>query len=124
MNLAASQASRGINWGKLCHQLLVVFSRYKLGNVVSAFGRFSLSRHLRKGRRRREDTDERRDVKVESFVKSASSQSNMTLVKLQNILPEEETAPCVEIVDVGTASRHVEDHDSKKKQYGGFAQNL
>ena len=48
----------------------------------------------------------------------------MTLVKLQNILPEEETSPCVEIVDVGTASRHVEDHDSKKKQYGGLAQNL
>ena len=88
---------------------------------MSAFGRFSLSRHLRKGRRRREDTEERRDVKVESFVKSASSQSNMTLVKLQNILPEK--APCVEIVDVGTASRHVEDHDSQKKQYRGFAQN-
>ena len=81
----------------------------------SAFGRFSLSRHLRKGRRRREDIEERSEVRVESFVKSASSQSNMTLVKLQNILPEEEKAPCVEIVDVGTASRHVEDHDSKKK---------
>ena len=52
---------------------------------------------------------------MESFVKSASSQSNMTLVKLQNILPEEEKAPCVEIVDVCTAGRHVEDHDSQKK---------
>ena len=91
---------------------------------MSAFGRFSLSRHLRKGRRRREDTDERREDRVESFVKSASSQSNMTLVKLHNIVTEEEKAPCVEIVDVCTASRHVEDHDSQKKQYRGFAQNL
>ena len=51
---------------------------------------------------------------MESFVKSASSQSNMTLVKLQNILSEEEKAPCVKIVDVCTARRHVEDHDSQK----------
>ena len=43
-------------------------SRYKLGNILSAFGRFSLSGHLRKGRRRREDTEERREVRVESFV--------------------------------------------------------
>ena len=61
---AIGRFSRGINWGTFC-QLLVVFS---------------LSRYLRKGRRRREDTEERREVRVESFVKSASSQSNMTLV--------------------------------------------
>ena len=45
--------SRGINWGTFC-QLLVVFLFFKT--------------HLRKGRRRREDTEERREVRVESFV--------------------------------------------------------
>ena len=54
--------------GKVAISYWSFFSRYKLGNNLSAFGRFSLSRHLRKGRRRREDTDERREVRVESFV--------------------------------------------------------
>ena len=69
--------------------------------------------------------EERRDDRVESFVKSASSQSNITLVLHEiTVAPENNLLqPGVEVADVSAASSHVENHDAQQEQDRGTAQH-
>ena len=69
--------------------------------------------------------EERREDRVESFVKSASSQSNITLVLDEiSVTPKKMLLqPGVEVADVSAAGGHVENHDAQQEQDRGTAQH-
>ena len=66
--------------------------------------------------------EERREDRVESFVKSASSQSNITLVKDKfTVTKDNLLQPGVEVADVSAAGGHIEDHDAQQEEDRGTA---
>ena len=61
--------------------------------------------------------EERREDRVDSLVKSASSQSNITLVLDEiTVAKKRLLQPGVEVADVSTAGGHVEDHHAQQEQ--------